>query len=313
MAFLEYYNELVGLVPALSPIYAQTLVNRAWRDIQDSRSWSFLIEEGVLSAPASVTTGTVSISQGSKTLTPSATAITAWDALGAIIPIGTRQIRFSSTGRIYNIDSYNGATAELKETFTETSLVDSSYTLFKCYYSAPSSDFRRFMSVVDMVDGRSLRLHLQKKQLDQQDPQRSTSEQPFCLASYKADSSGLPLYELYPHPTTARNYLALYQRQGSSLSEDTDAIPATLPTELLMARAKYHAFEWAGINGVKGVEGGAVDWRFWAAKAQKDYLELLQKAMRQDDEIFLQNVLVPHRRSFAPPSASYMQNHSNWS
>src|SRR5687768_3904637 len=120
MAYQDLWNELLAYVPSLSQFLAQRFVNRAWREIRQMKAWSFLLEEGFLIVPAKITAGTVSVAQFSKTVTPNAAAIAAFNAAGTHPLLGERQFRISPGSRVYNIDTWDGATLTLKEEFQES-------------------------------------------------------------------------------------------------------------------------------------------------------------------------------------------------
>lgn len=314
--FLEHYNELIGYSGGfLDPHLAKTLVQRAHRDILEARSWSFLWEEGVLQAPAAITEGTVTVTQFSNQVTADATAKALLDAVTLDIPLGRRQFRVSSTGRIYNIDSYDTGTGvlTLKENYSEASATDTAYSVFQCYYRPPTVDnavdFLRFVTVRDMDNGRLLRLGVSKRDLDRRDPQRSSTEPPVCVANYKADASGDPLFELWPLPTAARAYLCTFVRRGKELTADTDTLIYPLTDELLTTRSQYHLAHWAEMT--KGMEPTlrATDWRFLMGELNSRYERLLLNCKKQDDEIMTQNVKDSERRLAWPPSASWLQTH----
>lgn len=314
--FLDHYNELIGYSGGvLNPNLAKTLVQRAHRDILESRSWSFLFEEGVLQTPEQINAGTVTVTQFSNQVTADATAKAALDAVNLDIPLGTRQFRVGSTDRIYNIDSYDTGTGvlTLKEIYSEASASDVAYSVFKCYYLPPKVnlvvDFLRFVSVRDLEDGRTLQLNVHKKDLDRRDPQRSAGDPPVVLAAYKHDSNGDPLFELWPTPTTARAYLALFVKRGQELEADTDELVYPLTDELLMTRAQYHLCHWAEMS--KGVHAPLrlTDWRFLLGELSSRYERLLLQAKKQDDEIFNQNAMLPKRPMGYPPSAAWLQQH----
>lgn len=313
---LDHYNELIGYSGgSLDPNLAKTLVQRAHRDILDSRSWSFLIEEGVLQAPQSITTGSISVDQFSRAVQADATAKAALDAVNMDIPLGTRQFRVGQTTRIYNIDSYDTSSGviTLKEPFSEPSLTNSGYSVFKCYYLPPmvdnEVDFVRFITVRDLVNQRPLRLNVQKKELDRRDPMRTCSEPPVLVSWYKADSEGRPLFELWPTPTSARAYVCLFVRKGKELEDDRDELVYPITDELLASRAQYHLCHWAEMT--KGMQPTLrlTDWRFLMGELNSRYERLLLACKKQDDEIFVQNVRQPRRWGGWPPSASWLQEH----
>ena len=84
MSFLTMWNEATGIVPKLPTNYAQTLVNRAWRDVRRQSLWSFLMFEANWTSPGIINAGTVSVVQGQTTITfnAAATAALARDVVG---------------------------------------------------------------------------------------------------------------------------------------------------------------------------------------------------------------------------------------
>lgn len=320
--FYDYWNALIGYSgESLDPSLAQQLVQQAHREILDARTWSFLVEEGVLQAPDVVLSGTVSVTRFSKSVTADATAKAALDALTSDIAIGTRQFRVANTGRIYNISTYNSTTGviTLKEQFTEATVSGSAYSVFKCFYLPPvvnevagTIDFLRFISVRDLTNGRPLKLNVQKRELDRRDPQRTSQEPPVVVASYKADSDGNPLFELWPQPTSARGYICLYSRRGVVLQNDIDVLQYPITDELLMAKAHYHLAKWAEMNVGRDPGLRGPDWRFVMSESASRFEKLLLKAKIQDDEIMEQNVFLSKSLVTGPPSASYLQSHDTW-
>lgn len=320
--FLDFYNEIQGYAgEALDVSLAQTLVQRAHREILEARSWSFLFEEGVLQAPDAITAGAVTVTQFSKTVTCDATAKAALNAADNTVSLGSRQFRVGATNRIYNIDSYNTGTGviTLKETYTEASGAGSGYTVFKCYYSPPVKnevngviDFLRFISVRDLVNGRSLKLGVQKQEIDRRDPFRTSAVQPVAVVSYKPDDAGNPLFELWPWPSQSRGYVCLYSRRGTTLQNDADVLQYPVTGELLMAKAHYHLAKWAEMNVGRDPSLRGPDWRFILTEASQRFEKLLFQAKKQDDEIFTQNVFLNKFFTWGPPSASYLQDHDTW-
>src|SRR6185295_16574988 len=94
-AFSDLWNELTAQVRGLDSLLAQKLVNRAWSDIAGRYEWSWLRAQGVLSAPAAISTGTVSINQFSRNLTFNGAAATVLDAVGLDIPLSSRSIKIA--------------------------------------------------------------------------------------------------------------------------------------------------------------------------------------------------------------------------
>lgn len=298
MTYQQAWSELMSMVPKLSPPLAQKLVQRAWRDIRDSRLWSFLTAETTIDVPAQISAGTVTVTNGLTTVTGDATAFAAWNAITNASFI-TRQFR-SGFGPIYNIVSYASPVITLDRAYAETDATSATYSIYKCYYPAPAN-FLRWTSVIDPIDGYQLALDRTKAQLDHQDPNRGALSQPLVIASFKYDTAEAPLsgstghlFELYPHPIVARSYPALYQKRGIDFAVPTESFPDIIPDEVLMMRAKYWAYEWAAANGAAHAELRGVNWQYLRQSIDADYRKDLFKAQKQDEEIFQQNYVEPY-------------------
>jgi hypothetical protein len=311
MAFSDLYQELRGQIPALSIFLAQSFVRRAWRDIRRHRAWSFLVEEGVLQCPASLTTGTVSCTQFSDQVTPDAAAIAVLDVLGLNPAVTKRQFSLSAGAPIYNIKAYDGVTLTLDRPYQETTVAGSAYRIFRCYYEPPAADFVRFIDVRDIQNARTIKLGMSKEELDLSDPQRTNTGDPYQLVTYKADSAQGPLYELWPHPTSQKSYVCLYHRRGTDLQDDEDTLPSIIPESLVIDRAMVYAYEWAAANAGREPTLQGVNWLALKADRMASYREELSKLIREDEEVFLQSIVVKGSMSGFPYplDANFLQSH----
>lgn len=317
MNYSELWNELIGHVPSLSPFLAQRFINRAWRDIRQVKSWSFQLAEGFLIVPTTITTGTVTVTQYSTTVTPSAAALTALNAAGSHPLLGERQFRLAPGTRIYNISAYDGATITLAEEYQEASSSGAAYQVFRCYFKPPTTDFIRFISIRDLVTNYHIRLNYTQEELNRTDPQRNTTGDPLYCATYKTDSSFGPLFELWPVPQSNRSYQVLYQKRGIDLTNAVGALPAVIPDQLVLDRALYYAYRWA--EGAKGsindLQNSGSDFRYLAAEVNKNYMDELRKTIREDEDCFMQMLYVAETRTgfMTPIDANYAQNHvTDW-
>lgn len=310
MTFQDLWNELIGHVPSLSPFLAQRFINRAWRDIRQIKSWSFQIAEGFLIVPTVITTGTVSVTQYSRTVTPNATAIAALDVAGTHPLLGERQFRLAPGTRIYNIESYDSTTITLVEEYQEVTANSQNYQVFRCFFKPPTSDFIRFISIRDLITNYHIRLNYTQEELNRTDPQRNTTGDPLYCSSYKSDSSGNPLFELWPGPSSNRSYQVLYQKRGADLSSG-ESLPLVIPDHLVLDRAMYYAYRWAEENKGGDPKLQMSDWRFLMAQVNKDYMDELRKTIREDEDVFMQTIHIAESRTgfMTPIDANYAQNH----
>src|SRR5512139_1388163 len=96
---LDTYLGIAGKVllrcPMAGPLLARDWVSHAFRRLAERRAWSWLVKQGQFVLTANYTTGTVTVTQNSATVTGAATAWTA-DLVG-------RQFRLKTTTPIYTI------------------------------------------------------------------------------------------------------------------------------------------------------------------------------------------------------------------
>src|SRR5208282_5049664 len=120
MAFADYVNELVGSVPGLPSLYAETLVNRAWGRILDFRvPWSFnIVADAQLWVPAVITAGSVTVTQGSTTVVADANATAAFNAVALAIPPLASPVL--GVGRQLRVGTVNGVTTPTGPNYTIT-------------------------------------------------------------------------------------------------------------------------------------------------------------------------------------------------
>ena len=317
MAFQDYAREIAAEIPKISIFLAEKAVNRGWRDIRDERAWSFLVAESVLVAPNVINAGTALVTRFSNSVVADATASIQWIAAAlATPPLVARQFRVTNGGPIYNIAAFNGVdTITLDRVYQEATAPLAQYQIYRCYYAAPSADFVRFVSVYDPSNGYPLRLHWTRAEFDRRDPQRGAQGQPYFVGSYKVDAtSGIPLYEMWPHPTFAQAYMCIYQRQGVDFVSATDALPAIIPESLLRCRSLYRAYQWALANAGRFPELRDVDWRYLMDQSKQEYMTALAKTKKQDSEIFLTNWHIPKNARYfmSPIDANYAQSHDVW-
>lgn len=311
MAYREYWNDLVDSIPRLPPPLAQTIVNRAWRDIVRWRLWSWLVGTGYITTPVAINTGTIDVTLGSTSVVVSASAAAALDAVALANPplasaqvgIG-RQIRIASQvtgtpGPLYNIAAWTSPSGPLTldRVYAEATASNQPYTCYKAYYQPPPSngsaspDFLRYFSVTNMAMGYTIRgrkLFYTQAKLDGIDPQRGATGDAYDISAYLDNPNpavaGPIVHEWYPHPVNQRVYRCMFLRYGANLSDTVD-IPTTLDPDLLMERAYMYACKWAlKMVGVYP-ELGAVNWVMAYNMHAKDWKDYLLQCIKKDDEI----------------------------
>jgi hypothetical protein len=321
MAYLDLVNQLAGEIPGLSPLLARLHINAAWNDIRDERNWSWLVTDAVVVCPAVETDGAVAFTQYTDTVVLDATASAAMLAqcqVGAVPGILQLQIRFGSSptvGQIYSIlaaDITNPAAIQLtlSRVIVEATNATSAYMIYRAYVVPPISDFKSWQSLVDMANAYTIigkRSTITSAQLDARDPQRQAMGLAFYIASWGSNritsavtgamnpnstvNAGIPIYELWPHPTNGQTFYCRIKRTGEAFIQQTDAQPDIIPNSMILQRAKgWYSYPFAKANTGNFPTFKGVDWSYLIANEKASYKETLLEVKRNDNEQELQDV-----------------------
>lgn len=135
------WNKVLLRCPSLSPKLAQDFIINAFRRIAERRRWSWLVKSGQFITPAVYSTGTVSVTLNSTTVTGVGTTFTA-------AMVG-RQFWIGTAIPIYTIAQFNSATSiELDIPWGDATAAAQTYQIYQCLFTPPA-DFHQFISVWD--------------------------------------------------------------------------------------------------------------------------------------------------------------------
>jgi hypothetical protein len=302
MALADMMAELRGSIPKLPFAYTKTLVNRAWKETREQNLWSFNLFESAWISPPMINAGTCSVLQGSTTVTFDPLLATPALIAGSTnySLITQRQFRGGSLAgisQIYNIINWNPGTgvATLDRIYADGNIVNGAYSVYQVYYTPPMIDFLGWLSVRNMVMFLDMNITTTRAQIDEWDPQRSWYQFPTHVVPVSTDlrgagtltpsaTLGYPLFELWGQPVNPFSYACYGMRRGTDLSAPTDTLPTQVPQELVMAKARYYAYEWAEANKDMSPRSQGPDFRFLMGQSEKVYQDLLKKYRRQDKE-----------------------------
>lgn len=303
MAFIDMISELHGSVPKISYTYCKTLINRAWTDIRRKNLWSFNLFDANWHAPKPITTGTVTTTAGSKTITFDGTATAAINAAALFpTPITQRQFR-QGFQTPYNIYAYVPGTgvATLDRAFQEVGGALQTYKIYQAYYPTPMQDFLAFITVRDIINFVDLFIdRYSREKLDEVDPQRSWFGTPTDVTYYTVDLNPasatfqFPMYEIWGNPQFDIVYQLYGLRKGTPLVNNSDTLPPQVGEDCVMALARKYAYEWAEANKGDNIRNVGPDWKYLIGNAQADYIRLYRD-YRKDDRDIVDNYLT-HRR-----------------
>lgn len=308
MNFQKLYEQLSGWVPSLPITVARELINSALKDIYDEHDWGFLYQKAVIRT-SNLITASAEVTKYSKTVTLDATAKNAINALEVgDWDILERQFRslttnLSTPSMWYGIESYDSATGilTLKEEYQDSSSSSARIQIAKVYFNPPlingdsEYDFRRFEHVITPLYQRYLFLNTTLTELNAFDPQRLRTDEPRYIIPIQPDSNGIPQFEFYPCPVREQALIVTYLREGKYFQTEEEELPRGLDRDLLITKAKIKGFEWA-VAFSEVHENLKSPSRFMNLIAfnSKRYDELLEKAVKRDEELFPKSYLLPY-------------------
>jgi hypothetical protein len=296
MATLEdLRNELLTWIPDMPLLLAEKTIQRSWAEVRARRQWSFLLDDGILFTPGQISSGSFSVTQFSTTVQADADAIIALASLANPM-ITLREIRFAG-GPIYEISSYDDITGvlTLSRAYRESTNATSEYSVYRCYYGPPilndgseGTDFLRWVAIYDPTNAYWFtKLAGTAQELNFYDPQRAFSGQPFGMYSITSSSNNVPRFEMHPHPLSERAYRAVFQRRGIDILAGAEFPPA-IPEELILERALARGCNWAKTNIGVFPRLAKVGWGDSAIEHQRNYIDILKRAERDDEEACMQ-------------------------
>lgn len=239
--FIDLWRDLLLLAPNLPLPTAQRFVNIAYRRALDSFRWSALRGENAFFIPAAETTGTVTVTQGSTTVTGAGTAWTS--------ALEGRQFFVDSKAPYYTVsDVTSGTTLTLDRAYGAADGAGQTYSI-QLVYLTPASDFLQLTDVRDITNNWRWMGLTTVEYLDRFDAQRSYSGTSYVLAAVPPVSiGGLPRYEIYPRPSTVVSYPYRYIKRIPELSAATDAPIYPVRPETLRYGALAELAKWPGTS-----------------------------------------------------------------
>lgn len=274
--FYNLHNRLRAEIGDYFPVpMAKLYVQRAMRTLSEKCRWSWLLRSEQIQVPAAITGKYVTVTPGSKEVVADAALATAINAL-VEAPIGRRQLQIGTGGgnlfEIRNWDS--GTNTLLLNAPVPYTLSAGSHpcTVYKFLFLPPSMEqsgvsapaespnFSHYLVVRDKSNNFPLILDHSSAWIDKRDPRRDSTGTPTHFLEYPTTTSlfpgsgndpgqippGTPRHELWPHPTGAYTYDALYQLRWWDLADDrSSTLPETLNPDLVLNMALANAYRWA--------------------------------------------------------------------
>lgn len=188
-------------------------VNNRYRALAAKRSWSWLLKDAIIQTTTEITTGTVTATLASTTITftnAPTPSVVGWF------------IQFSDSNDWYEIATHTAATttATLTAAYLGTTSSTLTFRLKKVYYVLPT-DTGKILNLKQTRDDISLK-YVPARKLDRLVTDRPRSGEPEFYSIVGVDSSRQYKVEFYPTPSVAMNINARYYRVVAEMSSDSD-------------------------------------------------------------------------------------------
>lgn len=223
--------------------------------------------------------------------------------------LANRQFRFSQSSPVFTISAALDANRlQLTLPWGGPPLTNQPYAI-KLIYVMLATDFKAIMAMKDESSGFPVRLHVQQDEADARDPQRTMvgGTPYYSLVDLGANDQGNLLFEMWPAPSSARQFSFAYQRQWPPMVIDTDRPPSFINPSILfygaVADSKMHrASKDDGFYDPQGA-------RYYEEK----FAQAAQDAVNADECKVLEAMRNPWWRSIMPGSFDQQQLQPNFS
>lgn len=192
-------------------------LNFVQQDLCARWPWSFLYGRESLATIPDYSIGTVSLTNGSPTVTGT---ITNWSVLQGD---GTYFIQFSSANDWYQVTARGSTTSLTMATNYQlpTTTTNLTYTLRKFFYSLSSTadevlDIRNWNTPVKLIQ-------VDFRTIDLINPLAQSTNAPYAYMMYGTDSSGNLVYSPYPFPTDNRLFEFRTRKRPTDMSAGSDS------------------------------------------------------------------------------------------
>jgi hypothetical protein len=210
------FGDLKSLIQSFTPELTLTtignFINKRYQQLLKAWQWSFLKGYANLQLVAPYSTGTVSVTNSSTTVTGSGTSWTS--------AMAGRHFRLGSAIPFYKISAVVSATEiTLASAYGGDTATGQTYEIFQHIYSL-ASDVREISKIVyDLA-----LIEKSVEWIERNDPYRSISGTPLFYADRGIDASGYRQVEIHPYPSDDYVLRCSYWKSVSNLSADTDTI-----------------------------------------------------------------------------------------
>jgi hypothetical protein len=305
-SFEQIWRSVLLYAPDLPLPLAQRFVNIAYARTLRANQWSQLKGYSEWYLPAPYTTGTVSVTNGSTTVTGAATVWTS-AMVGRQIMMATQGVPWYD---IVAVDT-GAQTLTLDRAYSGPDLSGEEYEISQVYISAPT-DHDYFTSILDPTREWKLHFDVDQKTIDAWDPKRLKVGDVWVVAAVGPDPlavAGTPenRFEIWPRAGDTRRLPFRYQKRAPLLSASADRPIWPIKSDVLEEGALARLAMYKGTADAPNPYFDLNLYRFH----EENYRRELHRAQMEDqrvDQTWVQYAATEDW-PFAPIDGAYLQSH----
>ena len=297
--FEQLWRGLKLYSPDLPTPLAKQFINNAYSRALGANRWYGLRDLGEFEIPAPYSTGTVTVVNGS-------TSVTGVDTVWTSAMEG-RQFIIGSQVPFYDIETVTSGTAlTLDRAFSGTGAAGSEYSIEYVYLVCPS-DFLSFVSVVDPDNKWRFWTGVEQDKLNWRDPSRDVVGTSWVLSPVSPSPDGYPRSEIWPRPSSATHLPFLYYSKPALMSAAADLPIRPFRGDVIREGALGDLAKWPGTtqapNNYFNLDLHRVH--------EKQYQELVGRLEVEDQETNPDWITYPGFTDYpwTPIDAKFLQQH----
>jgi hypothetical protein len=156
--------------------------------------------------------------------------------------LANRQLRVNSINPVFSVNAVTSPTSLILDNpWGQASTSGMGYQIFMMYTTF-GANVKELVVVTDPVQQITLRLQVSQEELNQYDPNRTSTNSPQSIANLGPNLNGNMLYEIYPPQITAWQLACLYHAQWPEMRLPQDQPPPFLNSNMLIMGALADAF-----------------------------------------------------------------------
>lgn len=159
-----------------------------------------------------------------------------------------RQIRFGTNWPTFTVNAVTSPTELLMDmSFGGPALTGQPYQIMKIYVTI-DANLKVILDVVDQQVGRKIEPYIPVEIVNQIDPQRSQTGDPFGLVQYTPNQSGIMQYEIWPAVSSSRQLSVICGLQWPELKDRYDRPPWFIDPNVFVTGAIAESLRIQNLN-----------------------------------------------------------------